>query len=191
MSWTALLPFKPAGERKTRLAGRLSREERALLAETLFGHVTSILGRSAGVSAVCLLARSRPADWPGSWIEDRGRGLNDELAAAREALGRGPLIVLHADLPLLDADDIAALIEAGRDGCAIAPDRHGSGTNALAIGDGRAFDFRFGRDSFRLHREQDEGRIGVVTRPGLALDIDTPDDLDAALAGGFVLPLPQ
>lgn len=185
MSWTALLPYKPQGERKTRLAARLSPEERARWAAALFAHVVAVLERSAGIGAIAILSRERPAGWRGRWIEDRGRGLNPELEAARVALGGGPLLVLHADLPLLAPEDVAALTAAAEEaGCALAPDRHGAGTNALALGDGRAFAFRFGPDSFRLHRAQGGG-IAVVERPGLGLDVDTPADLDAAVAAGF------
>ncbi len=92
-----------------------------------------------------------------------------------------PIAVFHADLPRLGAEDVAALLAAGeRGGCAIAPDRHGTGTNALAIGDGRAFSFAFGADSFARHRAQAGERFEIVTRPGLALDVDTPDDLRIA-----------
>jgi 2-phospho-L-lactate guanylyltransferase len=74
---------------------------------------------------------------------------------------------------------------AERGGLALAPDRLVSGTNAIAIADGRAFDFAFGADSFRLHRERAGSGWRLVAAPGLAIDIDTPEDLGLAVARGF------
>lgn len=186
MIWTALVPLKPSGERKTRLAGRLSSVTRAELGKAMFDHVTAAIGKSPLVGRIVLLSDHPVEGWTGGWHHDQGRGLNTELMAAREAIGAVPLLVIHADLPLVGSADIDALLDAARQaGCAIAPDRHGAGTNALAIHDGRAFDFRFGPDSFALHLAQAGEHCRVVERPGLALDVDTSDDLDAAIAAGF------
>ena len=63
----------------------------------------------------------------------------------------------------------------------IAPDRHGTGTNALCLSAGLAFETRFGEDSFRAHIAGAR-RLGATatTRPtlGLGLDIDTETDWD-------------
>jgi 2-phospho-L-lactate guanylyltransferase len=183
MIWTALVPLKPPVDRKTRLSGRLSSANRADLADAMFEHVAQTLRRSDLVGRIILMSGASPPGWTGDWRHDAGRGLNAELMAARAALGSAPLLVIHADLPLVDSADITALLAAAVGGCALAPDRHGTGTNALAIRDGRAFEYRFGPNSRALHVAQGEGR--VVERPGLALDVDTPDDLDAAIAAGF------
>ena len=61
-------------------------------------------------------------------------------------------------------------------------DRHGSGTAAL-FAFGTALDPRFGADSTRRH--EDSGAVGLAGEwPGLRCDIDTPDDLSAALELG-------
>ena len=185
MSWTAIVPFKPAGERKTRLAEVLSADERDSLAEQLFAHVLTVLGAAPRIASVLVLSRLRPSHWTGPWRADTGLGLNPELQAARAAIA-GPVMVLHSDLPLLAAHDLDKLIDsAERAGLAIAPDRHGSGTNAIAIADGRRFAFSFGADSYRLHRRQIDHGWRMVPAPGLAIDIDTPEDLDLAVGRGF------
>ena len=113
--------------------------------------------------------------------------LNPELEAARATLGTGPLLILHADLPLLQQADVDAVLdEAEAVGIALAPDRHGTGTNALALCNGRSVTFQFGADSFPRHFEQDSD-AAVIRREGLALDLDTPEDLERALAAGFRL----
>lgn len=176
--WTAIVPFKTAGERKTRLA------ERVALSTQMFAHVMHVLEGHPAIGTVVALSDERPEDWDGAHIADEGRGLNAEIEAARTALGETGLLVLHADLPLLESADIDALLEAAEAcGIAIAPDRHGSGTNGLALIPGRRIAFRFGTDSFHLHRQQ-APEAAVVERRGFAIDLDTPDDLAAVLEAG-------
>ena len=188
MTWTALIPLKGSGERKTRLAGRLDESQRRTLSHQLFSHVASVLKCSAGVSEVMVLSDMRPEDWDGPLVFDEGRGLNSELQALVRGLGLRRLLVIHADLPLVSAEDIAILLAEGESGCAIAPDRHDSGTNAIALRDPVGFNFSFGADSFAHHRAALQDRVRVVRRLGLGLDIDTPDDLDAAIALAVEVP---
>jgi 2-phospho-L-lactate guanylyltransferase len=188
--WTAIVPFKTAGQRKTRLAPALSPPERDRLALALFDHVLGVLEACAAISRVSVLSEARPETRPENrharldldWLPDRGLGLNAELQAVAIA---GPRLIIHADLPLVTPDDVAALVAAASGGGAIAPDRHGTGVNALALDAGVSMEFRFGPGSFARHQEQ--GRLTVVARPGLALDVDTPDDLAEALRLGFRL----
>ena len=178
MRWTALLPLKPVGARKTRLSAMLSADERDRLAVRLLSHVAGVLRDSPAIERLVLLASVAVPGWSGDWLPDEERGLNAELTAARAALGTVPLMVVHADLPLLAAADIAALSKAGASGCAIAADRHGRGTNAIALRADHPFRFAFGADSLAAHRAQ--GPSILVERAGLALDIDTPEDLALA-----------
>jgi len=186
--WSALVPLKPPGTRKGRLAERLSPGERERLSRYLFERTVAVLGAVPAIGAVHLLSADRPEGWAADWHRDAGRGLNLELERARAALGAVPLLVIHADLPLLEPEDVAALLEqAEEQGAAIAPDRHGEGTNAVALARAPDFRFAFGPGSYALHRAQ-AGESARVDRPGLALDCDTPDDLDRARAAGFRLP---
>lgn len=176
--WTALVPLKAAGERKSRLASRLSPGARDALSERLFAHVAECLGRVARIGSVVALGGEPPPGWRGRWLTDHGRGLNHELAAASRSLAGAPLLVIHADLPLLAGDDLEALLDAAEQaGAAIVPDRHGRGTNALALMPGQAIAFRFGPDSLAAHATQ-LARPALVRRQGLTMDLDTPEDLD-------------
>jgi 2-phospho-L-lactate/phosphoenolpyruvate guanylyltransferase len=186
--WTALVPLKPPALRKGRLAERLTPEERERLSGHLFERTVAVLGAVPAIGALHLLSIDRPDGWTAGWHRDEGRGLNPELEGVRAALGAGPLLVIHADLPLVAPEDVAALLERAEDqGAAIAPDRHGEGTNAVALARAPDFCFAFGLGSYALHRAQ-AGAAARVDRPGLALDCDTPDDLDRACAAGFRLP---
>ena len=187
--WTAIIPFKPAGARKTRLAGRLTAAQRDGLSEAMFNHVARTLAATPELGRVVLLSSIRPPGWAGEWLPDAGRGLNAELHHAAQALGAANLLIIHADLPFLTPADVSALIAAAADGCAIAPDRHGTGTNALALRDAAGFTFAFGAGSLQRHGAMAKARARILARPGLSLDIDTQADLDLAISQGLPVQL--
>ena len=175
MNWTAVVPLKAPAQRKTRL-GIEDPELRLRITEQLLGQVLAALRACPMVSAIVLLA---PVSREGvDWLKDERRGLNAELAAAR---GRfADMLVVHADLPLVTSDDLRVLLElAERHGGAIAPDRHGLGTNAVAIRAATAFSFCFGSGSRHRHAAQLPPGA-CAERPGLALDVDTLDDWQLA-----------
>ncbi len=188
MNWTALVPIKPPADRKTRLASDLSEAERVEMSEYMLRHVLDVLLQCPVIERVMLLSSGCDL-WDGPHIRDLGRGLNQELMSARENLGRTPLVIIHADLPLLAPADVADLTGRAIFGAAVAPDRHGVGTNAVAIADRRDFSFRFGPDSFRRHIISQDGQSrAVVKRQGFALDVDTMDDLKLAFRCGALAP---
>lgn len=185
----ALVAVKRRALGKTRLAPLLSATERVALVRSMLVNVLQALQDSPGVQQLLLVSPERdavPEHVP--VYPDSGRGLNAALEQAQRALfahGARELLVLPGDLPRLRAADIEALLSAGRAaGCALAPDRTGSGTNALYWNPeaalGARFQFQFGAGSLRRHIAEAQ-RLGIeaalVRRPGLALDIDTPADL--------------
>ena len=188
-NWVAVVPLNASPARKSRLADALMPPARVAVSEQLFERTLGILGGVPGIARIVVLSPARPEDWNGEWIEDAGAGLNPALEAARAALRGAKLLVVHADLPFLASDDVAALLAAGEGGCAIAPDRHGTGTNALALAADCGLEFAFGPDSFARHRAQAPDAV-VVARAGLGFDLDTPEDLAAARAMGLVVDQP-
>lgn len=184
MTWTAVVALKEAAHRKTRLAPSLSLRRRIRLSEAMARQVIAALNSSPPISRVLLLSPRPYAQFEADWVRDEGRGLNAELACVR-AECHGPILVVHADLPLLSPDDIAALLWAAEAaGIAIAPDLHGEGTNAVALADARPFCFAFGPGSCRAHCV--DAGCAIVRRPGLSFDIDTPSDLMSARAAGVL-----
>ena len=185
IAWRALVPIKQGASGKSRLASVLPREERDALALRMAQHVLAELESSASIAEIAILSAQRPDWWSGGWVEDRGVGLNTELAEWRRTVGTAPVLIVHADLPLLSAGEVDRLLAlAAAQGIALATDRAGEGSNALAIADGRPFALCFGPGSRRLHAAQAPG-MTVLTSPGLATDIDTPGDLAFARANGF------
>jgi 2-phospho-L-lactate guanylyltransferase len=183
-AWHAVVPIKSVAERKTRLRDALSGETITALTDRMLHHVLDVLSRVDAIGTVSVLAAEPLPAWQGCWIADAAFGLNAALAGAASALP-DRLVIVHADLPGLHCDDITALIAAADRGVALAPDRRGTGTNAMALRDARGAFFGFGPDSFARHCAAYPG-AGEVRRAGLALDIDLPDDLALAIARGHV-----
>jgi 2-phospho-L-lactate guanylyltransferase len=177
MSWTAIVPLNYGRDCKTRLASLLSPAERSALVEAMARHVLEELSAVPAVGQIALLSPERPPFAGDSWIADGGRGLNAELADARARFPGSATLFIHADLPLLAAADVMALLAAADEmGVAIAPDVAGTGTNALAIADDRAFIPAFGPGSFAAHRALLPG-AAIVTTEGLGFDVDEPESL--------------
>ncbi len=185
-----IVPHRGLEQAKTRLATSLSPEERIFLASQLLQRVLRV---SREVSNdVVVISPSRAlreiVEPSGARLSvQRGMGLNEGLEQARfDALADaiGTLLVLHGDLPNLQASDVEALVGSLPDddepGVAIAPDRAGTGTNALVLRPPGVIPFRFGVGSFAAHVAEVEAAgvpLVAVNRAGLAFDLDTPEDL--------------
>ncbi len=180
MNWSAIVPLKIASRRKTRLAQMLTPAQREALSVDMFCHVADVLRAVPRISDVVVLCGEPPEPWRGRVIGDTDGVLNSALADACNQLGGAKLLIVNADLPFLSVQDVDALIDAAECGCAIAPDRHELGTNALALQATDTFLFSFGAGSLRAHCRANGGKHRLVRRMGLAFDIDTPDDLELA-----------
>lgn len=188
MTCWAIIPVKGTELGKQRLAGVLDGSARNSLIMAMLDHVVATVREARGIDRIAIVGSSRhgqPHDV--LLLPDPGTGLNPAVGlavVAAEAGGATRAVVIFADLPQLTARDVELL--AAAPGIALAPDRHGTGTNALSLplpGAG-AFTFGFGPDSFARHKAE-AGRIGlafeVIGTPGLRRDIDEPADLpDAA-----------
>lgn len=185
-----IVPHRGLEAAKTRLAPSLSPDERMFLASQLLQRVLKVVREVSDDVVVITPSRAlrEIVEPSGARLAvQRGMGLNAGLDQARlEALidDVDTLIVLHGDLPNLQASEVQELMQAlpadGSPGVAIAPDRAGTGTNALVLRPPGVINFRFGSGSFARHLEEVE-RAGVplvaVNRAGLAFDLDTPEDL--------------
>jgi 2-phospho-L-lactate guanylyltransferase len=190
-----IIPVKPPHLAKSRLSEVLGTSERAALAEAMLRHVLGAALAASGVDQVALLGPSRlgsPESVP--LLADPGGGLNPAIHSAFAhvaAQGADRMIVLFADLPLICRDDVESLTGESAGAMIIAPDRHGTGTNALSlpIPAAKGFTFAFGTDSFAAHKAE-AVRLGLriveVLSSGLARDVDVPEDL--ADATGLIDP---
>ncbi len=117
-------------------------------------------------------------------VTDPLPGLNEALVEVFRTLpATHGILVISADLPLLQPADVAAVIRAGmRHSLVIAPSADAVGTNALLLPPTVAFQPVFGHASLAAHRLRARAlglRAVELHRPGLAFDLDTPADLAA------------
>jgi 2-phospho-L-lactate guanylyltransferase len=190
VSTRIIVPHRGLEAAKTRLATSLSPDERMFLASQLLQRVLKVaceVGDDVVVISPSRGLRESVEPTGARLVVQRGMGLNEGLDQARfDAVvdDVGTLVVLHGDLPNLQAPDVHTLLDAlpadGSPGVAIAPDRAGTGTNGLVLRPPGVIQFRFGSGSFAKHLEEVE-KAGVplvaVNRAGLAFDLDTPQDL--------------
>ncbi len=188
MSVRIIVPHRGLAAAKTRLAPVLDDAERESLARRLLAQVLRVAHEACGDVVVITPSEAlepQVTEAGARLVVQRGMGLNAGLQQARrEAIADAieTLVILHGDLPNLSADDVAALLTAvpQPSGVAIAPDRAGGGTNGLALRPPDAIEFRFGIGSFDAHcAAAEEAGVPLVEvhRPGLAFDLDTPEDL--------------
>jgi 2-phospho-L-lactate guanylyltransferase len=191
MTCWAIIPVKASPESKSRLAAVLDATERAALVDAMLARVLEAAAEARNVDRVALIGTPRIAPPEGvDQFSEPGGGLNAAVASAfDEAAAKGArrVVFIHGDLPLITARDLELLAAAPAGEIAIAPDRHGTGTNALSLPlpEARGFSFAFGPDSFALHNAEAERlglRIEEIHSPGLAKDVDEPEDLADAAA---------
>ncbi len=176
----ALVPVKAFADAKRRLRGALSDDERQALVRRMAAQVV----RAAAPLPVAVVCDDTEV---AAWARDHGalvvwepgRGLNGavEAGVARLAdMGVRTVVVAHGDLPR--ARGLASLGDPAR--VTLVPDRHGDGTNVVALPARCGFRFSYGPGSFARHRAECT-RLGipfrVLRRPALAFDVDWPSDL--------------
>jgi 2-phospho-L-lactate guanylyltransferase len=158
----------------------------------MLGHVLEALVHAEVFEAVAVVSPdpdvlAMAGEWGAVGVRQEGRGLNPACdAAARWARGRGAdaLLLAHADLPNLRADDVRRMVALGeRVPIVLAPDRRGTGTNLLLASPPDAIPFAFGVDSRFRHRENARGlEVLEFVSAGTAGDVDTAADLTESLA---------
>lgn len=184
MSVLVGVPVKRFFVAKRRLAGVLDAEARSRLGRDLATHTLETVAEAGGDPLV-LAADDEVAAWAHSsgWSSavDAGGGLDGAAtAAAQRALAGGvPWLIVHADLPLLTAADIASALRPLASGTEVIAPSNDGGTSLL----GAARPIRFGYGPASFHRHLPRLRHPeVVVRLGLALDLDDATDLAAARA---------
>src|SRR5918993_113408 len=186
---SAVVPVKDLRGTKSRLAPILDPGARAGLTLYMMGRVVRAIAE-AGVEDVCVVSPDRivleEAKRRGATpLVQESRGLNPALEEGRRRaleLGAPALLVLPADLPLIDAEDVLAVLKKAGEGpsAVISPDGARAGTNALLMRPPDVLPFAFGPDSFEAHLGAARRRslqVSLCERLHLAFDLDTAGDL--------------
>jgi 2-phospho-L-lactate guanylyltransferase len=117
-----------------------------------------------------------------TYVAERGRGLNAAVQQGVDyiaGLGGGRVLILHGDIPLLQASAIGELLGRG-ERFWVVTDAAQQGSNLMLCDAQADFHFQYGVGSLACHLKEAE-RLGwssrVICQPDLALDIDEPQDM--------------
>jgi len=190
-----LIPVKNLSAAKQRLSAVLDQPARTELAQAMLHDVVSALAAWPRRPA-CALVTSDPfaidlaEQYDFELIPDRANpGETGAIEmATRLCVARGidSTLVIPADIPLIQASELEQILQQAPDeGSVLAPAADGRGTNAAFRRPANLFPLRFGNDSFKPHlaAAQATGKPCIVVQlPGLAVDVDNPEDLQQLLA---------
>jgi 2-phospho-L-lactate guanylyltransferase len=188
-----LLPVKAPAKAKARLAPDFDEAQRREIADALLDDALALC-LSADFLRWWVVSEdeevlARAADAGLSTLADSGTGLNDAIAAGVEevlAAGAGSLTVIPCDVPLAYRGDLVDLLDTGATSdIVLVPSGDDGGTNGLFLTPPDLLRPAFGPRSLRAHialAEREGYRCSILSLPRLALDIDTPTDVDAFLA---------
>ncbi len=192
MKTAAVLPVKRLHSAKQRLSSGLGGEQRRTLAEAMVADVLEAIGAARAIERMIVVsgdpAVQELAAAAGAEVvpdpEDAGH-VEAALAgiARAEVEGAECVVLLPGDCPLLDPRELDRLLTGLPERyVAIVPDRHGTGTNALALRPPGAIVPAFGEGSRARHvaAAREAGiPFGVEELASLGLDLDTPADVIA------------
>lgn len=188
-----LLPVKALGRAKSRLAPLFNEEQRRAIATALLEDALALCA-SADFLQWWVVSEDdevlrRASDAGLKTVTDSGAGLNDAVAAGvaeAAAAGAESLTVIPCDVPLAYRGDLVDLLDTGATSdIVLVPSGGDGGTNALYLAPPDVIDPAFGPGSLRRHialAERQRYRCSILSLPRLALDVDTPEDVDAFLA---------
>ena len=217
MDLWAVVPVKERGLAKERLAPVLPPQMRQAFALAMLEDVLSALTATPGIPGILVVtvdpeASHLAARYGARLVETGARnGHTGAVAAAARLLaaeGRAGMLALPGDIPLVTPAELAELLAAHppAPSFTIAPSHDERGSHAIACSPPHAVPLRFGENSFYPHLRAAEAhgiKPNVLHLPGIALDIDNPEDVvsfmridaptraravlveDRALAGGF------
>jgi 2-phospho-L-lactate/phosphoenolpyruvate guanylyltransferase len=190
---TVLLPVKDFKDSKQRLVPALDATARARLAQAMLRDVLSVLARARAPQRVVVftaaeevMEMARPFGFniilEGS-VDGHSAAVNqmvDELSATSSRI-----LSIASDLPRLVPSEIDFAFNAASEPITFIPSRDWTGTNGVLFIPPARIAMEYGQGSFRRHLSKARAagiRSDVMDLPGIAFDIDTPEDLQAFLA---------
>lgn len=181
--------MKDPAQAKTRLSDVLDVDGREKLALTLFENTLAFFAGMHQTELICVVTPSQrigeisKAYGVESVYDDGSGGINGAAVLAGEqakAKGVDRLLVVHADIPVLDSGEFQVLQAAANERDVVIVRSADNGTNALLLTPPNAIPFSFGKDSATAHEKAARlyGKSSVtVSFPHLSHDIDRFSDL--------------
>lgn len=191
----AIIPVKSLNESKRRLANVLSATERADLIHRFLTRTLAALNQSELIDRILVVSSDEQvlatAHLHGAelLVETAVHGLNPAVSQAAHfaaEAGASAVLILPADLPFIQTEDVAIMVREGMNGrhpsphLTICSDDKGKGSNALFISPPVPFTFHYGPDSFAQHVQEAAQRglaVHIIqNEPNLKFDLDTEED---------------
>jgi 2-phospho-L-lactate guanylyltransferase len=189
---TVLLPVKDFANAKQRLAPCLDAETRAGLARAMLSDVLSVLAQSRSADRIVVFTASDEIkEMAGSFgfgvaierfVDGHSAAVNQMVAELSSTSSR--ILSIAGDLPNLSANEIDFVLNSVTDPITILPSRDWTGTNGVVFLPPARITMEYGEGSFRRHMSKAAAAghtADVLNVPGIAFDIDTPEDLQAFL----------
>jgi 2-phospho-L-lactate guanylyltransferase len=191
MDLWAVVPIKERSSAKERLAPILRPEARQALALAMLEDVLEALTATRGIGGLLVVTvdpeASRLAASYGGRVTELGArdGHTGAVVAAAKLLGVEGctgMLTLPGDIPLVTRTEIEHVLAAHlpAPSFTIVPSHDEHGSNAIACSPPDAVPLRFGENSFYPHLRTAEAfgiRPNVLHLPGIALDLDSPEDV--------------
>ena len=184
MPVAAIVPIRSFAGGKERLSAALAPRVRIQI-----GTAMALRTVTAAESAAMLPAVVTSDEGVASWavnlgipvVAEEGGGLNGAARAGVDWATESGLqwLILHSDLPLVIATDLADVADGIRRGAAVLAPSADGGTTALSAPE--PIVFRYGKGSAHRHLSQLSNPV-IVARTGLLHDLDSIDDLHTATA---------
>lgn len=199
MQWTLVVPLKPLARAKSRLSDTAADGVRpglalafaqdtvgaALAAAAVGGVVVVTDDPIAARELAALGARTVPEDPRENPQDGLNAALRHGTAVARGVRPQSPVAALNADLPALRPGELTRVLNAAAEfPRSFLPDAAGTGTTLLAATPGHDLSPAFGPGSRLRHRRSGAVELALDTVDSVRQDVDTGDDLRAALALG-------
>jgi 2-phospho-L-lactate guanylyltransferase len=187
---TVLLPVKEFSNAKQRLAAAFDSQTRSALARAMLTDVLNALRRARTPERVVVFTA---ADEVVQMVEPFGfktvleRSVDGHSAAVNQLLAEfsptsSHILSIAGDLPRLMPSEIDFVLSAASEPVTLIPSRDWTGTNGVLFLPPAKINMEYGEGSFRRHLSKVSAaglRSDVMDLPGIAFDIDTPEDLQA------------
>jgi 2-phospho-L-lactate guanylyltransferase len=186
---TTILPLKAFDQAKARLSSVLSPSERSRLARLMAVDVLRTLSAVPEITGVLIAGQddehaALAAAFGCDFIcDDPALDVSSNVARVTQtviASGVDRLLYVPADLPLLTAPDLQALIVRNGAGLTLCRALRDNGTNAMLASPPAAANFSFGSNSAERHTATARGAgwaVRVLDLPAFQRDVDEPSDL--------------
>ncbi len=194
----AVVPVKSLEQAKQRLKAALPLAARRKLMLVMLEDMLATLRQVRQLQSVLIVTPdaevAQVAEDAGAMVLREASGQGHSAAAVAgfvhaQALGAARALTLPADAPLVTAAELHSLIEAEAANAGphltLVPSHDGDGTNGFLVSPPDLMQPSFGPGSFARHLAHAAARsieCHVHNLPGLALDIDEPDDLARLMA---------